>query len=448
MTLLNTNHIIVFTRYPQPGKTKTRLIPALGGVGAAEFHRRMVERTLNTVRQYAKRNKAGIEVCHTGGNEKKLKTWLGKDLYISRQISGDMGQRMKYAFEHAFAKGARKVILMGTDIPHISITAIREAFDALSRHDVVVGPSTDGGYWLMGLTRGQDIFANITWSTSEVLPRTLDISKQKNLSVYQLEPLVDIDTVEDLKAVLPGEFECRPYVSVVIPTLNEEENITSAIMSATHASAQIIVVDGGSRDTTVQKASALGAKVIKSPKGRAIQQNCGARHAQGDVLLFLHADTTLPVAYVEKIFEALLDAKTVTGAFQFKTSQNTSLMRFFEKITNIRSKVFNRPYGDQCLFLRKAVFDHVGGFPSAPVAEDLMLIRQLGKLGKIKIVNTSAITSSRRWENIGVWKTFFINQLVVLGYALGISPDTLAGLYQKADQNLRRKNIGVYHDKL
>ena len=439
MVQLNDNHIIVFTRYPKPGRTKTRLIPALGEIGAAELHRWIVEQTMHTVRQYAKTCNASVEVCYTGGDEKKIKAWLGAGVIFTSQTSGDIGRRMKFAFDHAFANGAKQVLLMGTDIPHISVAALKAAFSGLLHHDVVIGPSTDGGYWLMGLSRSRDLFADIAWSTADVLPQTMDQCQQKELRVHLLDPLTDVDTVEDLTAALPEKAVYKPYVSVIIPALNEEDRIASAIISAQHASAEIIVVDGGSQDKTIKTAAALGAKVLTSPKGRAVQQNCGAKQANGDILLFLHADTLLPDAYVETIFEALLDKKTVMGAFQFKTSKNTPLMGWFETITNIRSKLFQRPYGDQGLFLRKETFDCVGGFPQTPLAEDLMLVRQLAKSGNITTVNAEVITSARRWETIGAWKTFFINQIVVMGFALGVSPDTLAGLYQKADPNLYRK---------
>jgi len=126
----------------------------------------------------------------------------------------------------------------------------------------------------------------------------------------------------------------------------------------------------------------------------------------------------------------LLDSATVLGAFRFKTDMDRPLMTFFEKGTNFRSVWLKLPYGDQGLFLKKETFRKAGGFPVIPIAEDLLLVRQLAKSGRINISRAHAITSGRRWRSIGMFKTFVINQIILTGCLLGIPPGKLAFLYQ------------------
>ena len=189
-------------------------------------------------------------------------------------------------------------------------------------------------------------------------------------------------------------------------------------------------MDGGSTDDTVKRATDAGARTEVSSRGRALQQNRGAASAQGSVFLFLHADTRLPRGYVHHIFEILIDPKTALGAFRFKTDLDHPLLRAVEFLTNMRSHFLKLPYGDQGLFLRKSLFESIGGFPEVAIAEDLFLVRLLSKHGRIRIAPAYAITSGRRWRATGLLRTTLINQVIMAGCYLGVSPRVLASLYQ------------------
>lgn len=423
--------IILFTRYPAPGKNKTRLIPALGPAGAADFHRQMVENTLDKIQGFARQHPAGFEIFLDGGTREGILRWLGKDVPVGFQPSGDLGRRMGDAFRKAFNQGAKQVVLVGADVPGLSEDRFQKAFEALSSQDVVIGPSTDGGYWLLGMRQYQDIFSTISWGGPEVLSQTLKRGGDHGLSFHLLDPLRDVDTPEDLMAVLPRGVFGKPYVTVIIPALNEEEHIERAIQSAGCEDAEILVVDGGSQDATVKKALNAGAVVVKAFRGRAVQQNAGAGQAKGKVFLFLHADTLLPPGYVTSMFNLLLDREMILGAFRFKTTLNTPFMRFMEKVVHFRSTVLQMPYGDQGLFLKKKTFHRLGGFPVTPIAEDMLLVKQAAKHGRIRIAPVPAMTSGRRWARGGMLRTFLINQVVVLGFCAGVSPEKLAALYRR-----------------
>ncbi len=422
--------LIVFGRYPVPGQTKTRLITAIGPVAAADLQRWLTEKTLDTAKAFAFPRGIHVEVCFEGGSEQRMRRWLGAGVSLSPQVSGNLGTRMQAAFLAAFQQGSRRVVLVGTDIPELRTDHLRHAFHAINENDLVIGPSTDGGYWLIGLNRPAHLFQSIKWGTGAVFGQTIALANEQGLRIKEVDVLTDIDTSEDLKQLPPEWTSKKPYISLIIPALNEEAHIETAIRSALNEDVEVIVVDGGSTDDTVARAIRAGAQVETSYRGRARQQNRGALCAGGRVLLFLHADTRLSGSYVNHVFEILMDTETVAGAFRFKTNHDASLMKLIELMTNIRSQYFKLPYGDQGLFVRKSVFEAVGGFPEVPIAEDLSLVRRLLKKGKIRLAPVYAVTSPRRWQTLGLFRTTLINQVVLAGLFLGIPHSTLSSLYQ------------------
>ena len=428
------DRLIIFGRYPVPGKTKTRLIPALGPVGAANFQRRLTEKTFLSATEFASRHNATIECCFDGGTSQDMHRWLGYIPKLSFQQAGDLGQRMRCALFDALNDGCKRVILLGTDIPGLNAGILEQAFAALLKHDIVLGPSTDGGYWLVGLKRPIDLFQNIPWSTSRVLEQTLEQARHMGLTVCLLEFLSDVDTPEDLGRWRLEESVPEIFLTVVIPAFNEENHIRRAILSVTDRDVEVIVADGESTDGTVSLAEALGARVIHSPLGRARQQNCGAAAAMGENVLFLHADTRLPEGYVTQVFETLMAKGPVLGAFRFKTDFRRPLMRLVEWMTLLRSKYLRLPYGDQAIFMEKAIFEKAGGFPVVPIGEDLFLVRHLIKHENVKVLMAkgAAVTSGRRWKTMGPLKTTWINQLMLMGMTMGISLHTLSRLYRRS----------------
>jgi rSAM/selenodomain-associated transferase 2/rSAM/selenodomain-associated transferase 1 len=422
--------LILFGRYPVPGRTKTRLIPSIGPVGAADLQRRYTQKSLTTALQTGL-PASSVAFCYTGGTAAQVKQWLGHSgIGFSRQVGDNLGNRMRNALQAALDRGDRPVVLVGTDIPAMTAEHLETAFRALNRHDLVLGPSRDGGYWLIGMNRPVNLFQGIPWGRPDVLARTLEQARRQGLTVARLEPLNDIDTEADLAAWQPDGRWRKPYLTVVIPTLDEAGTIAAAIGRLRTPDCQIIVADGGSRDNTVKLARSAGAAVIVAPRGRALQQNSAARQASGRVLLFVHADTTLPRDYVPHVFEALMPSGVAAGAFQFKTDYDHWSMRLIEKTVRIRSTLFQMPYGDQALFMTKNIFKRIGGFPHVPIAEDLYLVKRLARLGRIAQARAEAVTSARRWRTLGVWRTTLINYIIAAGCLSGISPGYLAPLYR------------------
>lgn len=195
--------LIIFTRYPEPGKTKTRLIPALGAEGAAKLQRQMTEQKLAEVKKFQEKHSLFVEVHFTGGNLQLMQNWLGKLTY-KQQSQGDIGCRMAAAFQTAFEAGMNRVVLIGIDCPDLKAELMAEAFQALHQHDLVLGPAKDGGYYLIGLNRFiSELFMGISWSTAEVLEKTQNIAQNLELAVAYLPILSDIDRPEDLSVLNP-----------------------------------------------------------------------------------------------------------------------------------------------------------------------------------------------------------------------------------------------------
>lgn len=225
-------------------------------------------------------------------------------------------------------------------------------------------------------------------------------------------------------------------ISLIIPVLNEAGAIARTITTAKEAAdIEIIVVDGGSRDGTVEIVESLGVKFLQTAPGRALQMNSGARVATGEILLFLHGDTILAPEFDKSIKLALAKPKVVAGAFELKIEASMRGLLIVEKMVNWRSRYLQMPYGDQGIFLTRKIFEEVGGFPEIPIMEDFELIRRLKQWGRIEIVPLPAITSGRRWQKLGLLKTTLINQLVIIAYFLGTPPERLARWYRGQKNN-------------
>ncbi|MEH2044754.1 TIGR04283 family arsenosugar biosynthesis glycosyltransferase [Nostoc sp.] len=222
-------------------------------------------------------------------------------------------------------------------------------------------------------------------------------------------------------------------ISIIIPVINEAGNIKEAIATTQPSTnIEVIVVDGGSKDNTVEIVQSLGVKVISSfPPGRAVQMNAGALAASGEILLFLHADTRLPTGFDEMIRTALQQPGTVAGAFKLRIDASLLSLRWVEWGVNLRSHFYQMPYGDQAIFLTKEVFQQIGSFPELPIMEDFELMRRLKRIGRVVIIPTPVVTSARRWLQKGVLKTTLLNQIVIIAYLLGVSPERICSWYRR-----------------
>ncbi len=209
MTQAARERLIVFTRYPEPGKAKTRLIPVLGPEGAAKLQRQMTEHTLAQVKELQTSRPLSVEVHFAGSNPQQMQAWLGSDVVYRQQSQGDLGMRMAGAFEASFTAGMTGVVIIGTDCPDLNDQLMVEAFQALEENDLVLGPAQDGGYYLIGLRRLiPELFVGVSWGTSQVRQQTVEIAQRFDLAIAYLPLLNDIDRPEDLSQ-LSAEYGSR-----------------------------------------------------------------------------------------------------------------------------------------------------------------------------------------------------------------------------------------------
>jgi rSAM/selenodomain-associated transferase 2 len=220
-------------------------------------------------------------------------------------------------------------------------------------------------------------------------------------------------------------------ITIVVPALNEAAGIGAclhALQPLRGRGHELIVVDGGSTDTTAALASEQADRVVQAPRGRARQMNHGAALAQGGLLWFVHADTRVPEEADALILDALSGAPW--GRFDIHLSGRGPLLRVVEALVNLRSRVSGIATGDQGIFVRREAFEAVGGFPDIPLMEDVAIGRLLKRLARPRCLRAHLTTSSRRWETRGTLKTVWLMWRLRLAYALGADARDLARRYR------------------
>lgn len=219
-------------------------------------------------------------------------------------------------------------------------------------------------------------------------------------------------------------------IAVVIPTLDEEEALESLLPQLLEWADEVVVSDGGSTDGTREKAVALGVPVVQGPPGRGRQLDLGARSTTAEVLLFLHADTSLPPDARSAIQRAVREGH-VGGGFEIRFGGASRLAAVGSRLVNLRSRLTGCPLGDQAQFCTRAIYEELGGFADWPILEDLDMIRRLRKRGRVALLPSPVTTSFRRYGSGGVLQTIATNWLIWGLFFVGVSPRRLGGLYKK-----------------
>jgi rSAM/selenodomain-associated transferase 2 len=222
-------------------------------------------------------------------------------------------------------------------------------------------------------------------------------------------------------------------LSIIIPCLDEQEGIAatlSALAPLRARGAEVIVVDGGSSDDTVARATPLADLVITAPRGRARQMNAGALRARGEILLFLHADSLLPEAADLAVVDGLKRSRRGWGRFDVAIAGSHPLLRVVERLMNLRSRLTGIATGDQAIFVTRSLFTAAGDYPEIPLMEDIALSKRLKRFGPPLCLNHRLTTSGRRWEKHGVLRTIVLMWRLRLAYWLGADPAKLAARYE------------------
>ncbi len=423
--------LVVLAKYPRPGEVKSRLIPALGADGAAELARTFFERTVSEGVRASELLGMDPEVRGSGAPEAAFRALHHGAWRYADQGGGDLGDRLLRSCREAAASGAPSVLFVGTDCPDLDASVCDAALKALRTHRVALAPATDGGYVLLGLRLEKKddlprmLFDRIPWGTDRVERETLGRLAGAGIRTAILPTFSDVDRPEDLASLRREDLP----ISVVIPARNESASIADAVRSALYGRAvDVIVADGGSADDTRTRAREAGSLVVQSGPGRGRQLNAGASEAAGEILLFLHADTTLPPGWAGRIRRAMDDPGTAGGAFRLSFRNASPGLAQVARWANVRARRLGVLFGDQGIFARASVFRSLGGFSDEPLMEDLAFVRALHACGRFELLPDAVETSGRRYERNGVFRTWLFHQLLLAGWFAGIPGATLARL--------------------
>jgi len=382
--------IIIFTRVPIAGETKTRMMPHLTAKECANLHVCF----LKDIAAECKKTGKDIYVFYTP--EKKaniLVSVFGVQVQYRSQYGQNLGERMKNAFQAVFQEGYGVCVLIGSDVPEVREKNLNQAFSVLDFKDVVFGPAGDGGYYLLGMKQlHTTVFENQTYGHDSVLVNSVRALKAKNLTVGYSKVLQDMDTAEDLRNFLKRRrkrqddlaYHTEKYlqshrkISVIIPLYNEAKTIHSIQkqLELLKNKCEIIFVDGGSTDQTLQKIK-RDFRIIHSQKGRANQMNEGAKASSGDVLLFLHCDSKLPQNSLGQIRHVMKSYRV--GGFGVAFESKNFFMFTCRILSNFRMKFRNIIFGDQGIFVEREFFFELGMFPELPIMEDYQFSLNLKK---------------------------------------------------------------------
>lgn len=224
-------------------------------------------------------------------------------------------------------------------------------------------------------------------------------------------------------------------ISIVVPVLDEARNLERLLPALRDLApdAEVVIVDGGSRDDTESVLARWPrARIVSSPRGRAAQMNAGAARSAGEVILFLHADTRLPAGFAAAIERALDDQRVVGGRFDVAFDNPAWPFRMIATMMNVRSRLSGIFTGDQAIFVRRTAFEALGGYPEIPLMEDIELTRRLRRLGRVACLRRRVTTSARKWERDGIARTIGLMWMLRFLYFCGVSPERLHRWYYPA----------------
>jgi len=376
--------VILFTRAPVPGETKTRLMPCYTGAECAALHAAFLR---DEAAACAASGRA-LYVFFTPEAEAPRLRALLPGAVLRPQRGEGLGARMANAFAETLAAGFGAVVLAGGDLPELRAETLAAAFAALRERDAVFLPTADGGYGLVGLNRPcPALFEKQPYGTAAALAAAQAAAEKAGLRVRLLPPLADIDRPEDVLALRarhaddPGFartatgawLAAHRKISVIVPVLNEEKALPALLAELDRLPhCEILFADGGSTDGT--RALLRGRRVIAAPRGRAAQMNAAAAQSGGDILWFLHADSLLPADPEAEIAAALRTRRW--GCFGIAFRPADPLMRLCAVLSNRRARR-GVIFGDQGMFIDRALFFEKGMFPPLPLMEDDQFSRAL-----------------------------------------------------------------------
>ena len=428
--------LVVFMRYPEPGCVKTRLAAGMGAKPAAAFYARLLRRTLGIVADFWETHPEVEIVLYfdPADRDSDVRRAYPGPWSFTPQPTGHLGERMRAACDLGDGEGPRHHVVIGCDIGDLESADLVDAFSALKRHDAVVGPASDGGFYLVGLRRPCDpVFSPTSWGGSDVCDRALATLRREGLSVALVRERNDIDRVEDL-ARLRHRHYFDHQMAVIVPFLGPVARLGTLLESLEPQlwpGDEIIVVsgDGISGDAAVDISNRT--RMVRSPRGRGRQLNRGVQEARSDLLWFLHEDSTPPPNFAYHVRKLSLDHRYALGCYRLAFRGDSRALALIARWANLRTSIFKLPYGDQGIFCRQATFDQLNGFRRAYIMEDVDFVRSARRLGKLLIIPQKLHTSSARYVKRGILRASLTNHVLYGLYLLGVNDRQLYYWYYR-----------------
>lgn len=426
--------LIVFMRYPEAGRVKSRLAASIGAAEAARIYEVLVRRTLGVVSEFLAANPKvhGVVSFSPGERRAQVESKFAGPWGFMPQEGSHLGECMGNADMALRAGGFEHVVLVGSDVPDLDSKDLSQAFAALDQHHAVLGPASDGGFYLIGLGRPCSVaFAPETWGTSEVLRRTEGLLRIQGLPPARTRCLSDLDDARDLHLLDSRPF-LRDRLSVIVPTIDFGPGLTNTLDSLQDQlwpDDEVIVAQGGNAPPPGLEEGTGRVRVIRSPRGRGLQLNAGAVAAGGNLLLFLHDDSLPPAGFPFAIRRACANKSMAIGCFQLQFSPTNPALDLVARWANFRSRHLRLPYGDQGLFCRKDFFDSLEGFKRPYLMEDVDLVTRFRRHGKVVVLPSRIKTSSERYLRKGVLRASMQNHLLMFMYLLGVDERRLYRIY-------------------
>ena len=427
---------IVFTRIPLEHKTKTRLLPYYTPKQCVGLHIAMLKDLARTLNGLDASVKTYIYYLPEG-DVSIIKNIFGDDKTYREQRGEDLGDKMYNAISEVLAEGAEAVSLSGTDIPMLLAEDIESSFTFLENNDIVLSPTEDGGYYLVGMKK----------ANKEIFENTKQKIKDMGLSLGTGKSHRDIDTKEDIKAyydIMRTDADFRKThtakflkenksIAIIIPTYNEEDTIVSLMnqLDGIKDRCEIVFVDGGSTDKTLELIDESKFRLLHSKKGRNNQMNLGALSVEADILFFLHCDSVLPPHPLEEILDLM--EKYRAGCFGIAFKSLSPLMFICRYISNHR--VFDRKvmFGDQGIVIDRDLFMETGMYPDLPIMEDYQLSLTLKEKGvKLGMARHRIYTSARRFKGGPIRKLRLMWKMNRLRakYRRGVNIEEISAMYK------------------
>lgn len=427
--------IIIFMRYPETGKVKSRLAAAVSPEEASAVYEKLVRRTLGTAAE-AGRTRPGTEIylCFTPSDkEADVRAAFPGPWKFFPQEGSHLGERMDRAMRRVLSAGRPcRVVLAGTDLADIQAGDFQTALKILDSGQAVLGPARDGGFYLIGLDRpSPSAFRPESWGTAGIFSRTRGLLETDGFSVQTLDCRRDVDRREDLAFFhsIPM-FQVR--LSVIIPTIRPIDRLLPLVRlleAQIWPGDEIVIVRAGSGGHFVPVEASAKTRCFISPRGRGRQMNRGAHAARGDFFFFLHDDCLPPPNFAYHIRRTLLDTSPALGCFRLAFSPSTPALDLIAKWADTRTRLLHLPYGDQGLFCSRKTFFAIGGFLREYLMEDVAFVSGCLRTGRLECLPYVMQASPRKYLNGGILRTSLKNHLLMLLYRLGVSDRKLYSLY-------------------